>query len=83
MGDYPLRGVHNFFTSFVLQKVETEADETRVILYYDKLTRSKTCPNLMAFKSHQVDQMQDGLVKVYDYYDPCELLFFSANGYIL
>lgn len=45
-----------------------------MILYYDKLTRSKTCPHLLAFKAHHVDQMQDGLVKVYDYYDPGEFI---------
>jgi CD109 antigen len=52
-----------------VKKVETEKSETKVVLYFEMLTRSEVCPTFSAYRTHRVANQKPAAVIVYDYYD--------------
>ncbi len=52
-----------------VKKVDTEKSDTKVVLYFEKLTRSEVCPTFSAFRTHRVANQKPAAVVVYDYYD--------------
>lgn len=56
-----------------VQKVQTSNDLTKVILYFNNITRIELCPTISAFRTHKVAKQKPVPVVVYDYYDTCKL----------
>lgn len=54
-----------------VQKVETKDDLTKIILYFNNITRLEYCPTVSAFRTHKVAKQKPVPVVVYDYYDSC------------
>lgn len=57
-----------------VRKVETSHALTKVILYFNNITRKEYCPTISAFRTHKVAKQKPVAVVVYDYYDTCELI---------
>lgn len=56
-----------------VKKVETTAANTKVIVYFDHLTRKELCPTLDAFRTQKVANQRPAVVTLYDYYDNSKL----------
>lgn len=54
-----------------VKKVETTNADTKVIVYFDHLTRKELCPTLDAFRTQKVAKQKPAAVTIYDYYDNC------------
>ncbi len=52
-----------------VKKVDTADGDTKVVLYFERLTRSEICPTVSAFRTHRVAAQRPASVLVYDYYD--------------
>merc|ERR1711874_849762 len=52
-----------------VKRVDTEKSDTKVILYFDSLTKREVCPTIEAFRTHRVANQKPAPVLVYDYYD--------------
>ena len=52
-----------------VMRVETDKGDTKVILYFDKLTRAEVCPTISAYRTYRVANQKSAYVLVYDYYD--------------
>eukprot|EP00094_Tigriopus_californicus_P007480 TCALIF_07202-PA protein Name:"Similar to CUBN Cubilin (Canis familiaris)" AED:0.20 eAED:0.21 QI:0/0.76/0.57/0.97/0.85/0.88/35/0/3998 len=52
-----------------VKRVDTERSETKVVLYFEQLTRSEVCPTISAYRTHRVANQKPSSVLVYDYYD--------------
>ncbi|XP_023015119.2 thioester-containing protein 1 allele R1 isoform X1 [Leptinotarsa decemlineata] len=52
-----------------VQKVETSHGLTRIILYFNNITRIEYCPTISAFRTHKVAKQKPVPVVIYDYYD--------------
>lgn len=57
-----------------VQKVDTSHGLTKVILYFNNITRIEYCPTISAFRTHKVAKQKPVPVVIYDYYDSCKLL---------
>lgn len=64
-----------------VQKVQTSNGLTKIILYFNNLTRIESCPTISAFRTHKVAKQKPVSVVVYDYYDSCMYWdrFFELN----
>lgn len=60
-----------------VQKVETSHELTKVILYFNNLTREEYCPTISAFRTHKVAKQKPVPVIIYDYYDSC--MYFNLS----
>lgn len=58
-----------------VKKVETSNGLTKVILYFNNITRTEYCPTISAFRTHKVAKQKPVPVVVYDYYDTCKSIF--------
>lgn len=54
-----------------VKKVETANADTKIIVYFDHLTRKEICPALDAFRTQKVAKQKPAAVTIYDYYDNC------------
>ena len=52
-----------------VERVMTTESDTKIVLYFEKITRSETCPTISAFRTHRVANQKPAAVLVYDYYD--------------
>ncbi len=52
-----------------VRRVDTEAADSKVVLYFDRITRAEVCPTVSAFRTHRVASQRPASVLVYDYYD--------------
>ncbi|KAJ8960843.1 hypothetical protein NQ318_020139 [Aromia moschata] len=52
-----------------VQKVETRNGLTKIILYFNNITRNEYCPTVSAFRTHKVAKQKPVPVVIYDYYD--------------
>ncbi len=52
-----------------VKRVDTAADDTKVVLYFERMTRAEVCPTVSAFRTHRVASQRPASVLVYDYYD--------------
>ncbi|CAH0556688.1 unnamed protein product [Brassicogethes aeneus] len=52
-----------------VQKVETRDSLTKIILYFNNITRLEYCPTVSAFRTHKVAKQKPVPVVIYDYYD--------------
>lgn len=52
-----------------VQRVETDKEENKVVLYFDELTRKEHCVSLEMKYVMIIDEAKDALVTVYDYYN--------------
>ena len=52
-----------------VKRVDTERGDTKVVLYFERLTRSEVCPTVSAYRTHRVANQKPASVLVYDYYD--------------
>lgn len=53
----------------LIKLAETNADNTKVAFYLDKLEFEWTCVNWKLYKIHEIQNLKPVLVKVYDYYN--------------
>ncbi|VEN35278.1 unnamed protein product, partial [Callosobruchus maculatus] len=51
------------------QKVETSHDLSKVIIYFNNITREEYCPTVSAYRTYKVAKQKPVPVIVYDYYD--------------
>ena len=49
--------------------MDTESKDTKVIVYFDTITRQEICPTIEAFRTYRVANQKPAPVLVYDYYD--------------
>ena len=52
-----------------MKRVDSEIKDTKVIIYFDTITRVEICPTIEAFRTHRVANQKPVPVLVYDYYD--------------
>ncbi|CAG9825408.1 unnamed protein product [Phaedon cochleariae] len=52
-----------------VQKVEMTHGLTKVILYFNNISRTEFCPTISAFRTHKVAKQRPVPVVIYDYYD--------------
>jgi len=52
-----------------VKRVDRERKDTRVIIYFDSISKKEVCPTLEAFRTHRVANQKPAPVIVYDYYD--------------
>ncbi|KAL5279600.1 CD109.2 family protein [Megaselia abdita] len=52
-----------------VMKIETQKDDTVVIIYFDTLKKAETCLEIDAVKNHAVAKQKESSVLLYDYYD--------------
>ncbi|CAG9853917.1 unnamed protein product [Phyllotreta striolata] len=52
-----------------VQKVETSNKLTKVLLYFNNLTRIEYCPTISAYRTYKVARQRPVAVVLYDYYD--------------
>jgi len=52
-----------------IRRVESEEEGTRVVFYFDKMTRAEVCPTISAWRTARVANQRPASVVVYDYYD--------------
>jgi len=52
-----------------VKRVDSEKSDTKVILYFDSLTKREVCPTIEAFRTYRVANQKPAPVLVYDYYD--------------
>ncbi|CAH1108875.1 unnamed protein product [Psylliodes chrysocephalus] len=52
-----------------VQKVETRNKLTKVLLYFNNLTRIEYCPTISAYRTYKVAKQRPVPVVLYDYYD--------------
>jgi len=52
-----------------VKRVESENKDTKVIIYFDTITKREICPTIEAFRTHRVANQKPAAVLVYDYYD--------------
>lgn len=62
-----------------VQKVETRNDGTKIILYFNNITRYEDCPTVSAFRTHKVAKQKPVAVVIYDYYDSCKYMWNVTN----
>ena len=55
--------------SVEVKKVETERDDTKVVVYFETITKKEKCYTIEAFRTHRVANQKPAPVVVYDYYD--------------
>jgi CD109 antigen len=57
-----------------------ENNHGNLVLYFDELTESETCVDIVSDKVFAVSKVKDASVKVYPYYDPSagQTMFYSA-----
>lgn len=53
----------------LIKLAETNVDNTKVAFYLDKLEFEWTCVNWRLYKTHEIQNLQPVIVKVYDYYN--------------
>lgn len=56
-----------------VKKVELENSDTKIVIYFDHIGVESVCPEIKAYREHSVAKQKRVSVKVYDYYDNCEL----------
>ncbi|KAG5896879.1 hypothetical protein JTB14_033520 [Gonioctena quinquepunctata] len=52
-----------------VQRVETSHGFTKIILYFNNISRIEYCPTISAFRTHAVAKQKPVPVVIYDYYD--------------
>jgi len=52
-----------------VKRVDTERRDTKVVIYFDSLTKKEVCPTIEAYRTHRVSNQKPAPVLVYDYYD--------------
>lgn len=52
-----------------VSRVETDLDETRVVLYFAEMTKAELCPTVEAFRTFRVANQRPVAVVLYDVYD--------------
>merc|ERR1719244_1760435 len=52
-----------------IKKVETERDDTKVVVYFETIGKREKCITIEAFRTHRVANQKPAPVVVYDYYD--------------
>ena len=52
-----------------VKKVETDRDDTKVVVFFDTITKIEQCLTVEAFRTHRVANQKPVPVVVYDYYD--------------
>ena len=52
-----------------VKKVETERDDTKVVVYFETIGKKEKCLTMEAFRTHRVANQKPAPVVVYDYYD--------------
>ena len=52
-----------------VKRVETERENTKVVLYFDSIGKSEVCPTIEAYRTSRVANQKPASVLVYDYYD--------------
>ena len=52
-----------------MKKVETERDDTKVVVYFETIGKKEKCLTMEAFRTHRVANQKPAPVVVYDYYD--------------
>jgi hypothetical protein len=57
-----------------LQKIEIENGATKLIVYLDNCSSTKTCINVSATKVLTIEDIKAALVEVHDYYDSSKLI---------
>ncbi|GAV02802.1 hypothetical protein RvY_13322-2 [Ramazzottius varieornatus] len=64
-----------------LSRVDVEDEQTKVNLYFDKISEDRICVSLIAYRMFTVNDLQDANVVVYDYYNPMDrnTVTFNAN----
>ncbi|KAJ8943868.1 hypothetical protein NQ314_009638 [Rhamnusium bicolor] len=55
-----------------VQKVETSHGLTKIILYFNNISKIEYCPTVSAFRTHKVAKQKPVPVVIYDYYDSCK-----------
>ena len=52
-----------------MKRVDAEQKDTKVVIYFDSITRVEICPTIEAFRTYRVANQKPAPVLVYDYYD--------------
>lgn len=52
-----------------VKRVDTERDDTKVIIYFNSIQKKEVCPTIEAFRTHSVAHQRPAHIVVYDYYD--------------
>ena len=52
-----------------VKRVDTERDNTKVVLYFESIGRAEVCPTISAYRTSRVANQKPASVLVYDYYD--------------
>ena len=52
-----------------VKKIEAERDDTKVVVYFETITKKEKCYTIEAFRTHRVANQKPAPVIVYDYYD--------------
>ena len=52
-----------------VKKIETERDDTKVVVYFETIKKKEKCYTIEAFRTHRVANQKPAPVVVYDYYD--------------
>ena len=52
-----------------VQRVETDKDENKIVLYFDEITSNGKCVDLEMKDVMTINDPKDALVTVYDYYN--------------
>ena len=55
-----------------VKKVETQNNDTLVVIYFDNLSTTKTSVKVYAYRTNKVADLKPTAVTVYDYYDTCK-----------
>lgn len=52
--------------------METKEGDTLVIIYFDDIDTNEICPEIEAYRTHDVAEQKPSPIIIYDYYDNCE-----------
>ena len=67
---WSIRGPPGHYLTFTnIRKIETERGETKVVIYFETITKREKCLTVEAFRTHRVANQKPAPVVVYDYYD--------------
>jgi len=56
-----------------VKRVETTEGDTRVVIYFDEISKFETCPTVLGYYTAKVARQKRSAVQVYDYYDPTRM----------
>lgn len=56
----------------LLQKVEISESNTKIMLYYDKVTSRESCIELVGYPMYLAENLKNKTMILYDYYEPSE-----------